>query len=66
MTCNCVSCGECGGSGFVWRSFDGEYLGDHRCDDLDEMEDCPQCEGEGISELCDECQQALEDSREDW
>ena len=38
MTCKCVFCGECDGMGTVWRSFSGKYLGNRRCDDLDELE----------------------------
>lgn len=55
MACKCVSCSECGGSGKVWRSFSGKYLGNSRCDDLDELEKCEECEGDGISEMCEEC-----------
>ena len=54
MSCNCVRCDECGGSGRVWYSFYGEYLGRYRGDDLDEMDTCPECEGYGWF-LCDEC-----------
>jgi len=55
MTCKCVICGECMGNGRVWRSFSGKYLGNNRCDDLDDMESCPDCDGSGITEICDEC-----------
>ena len=55
MTCTCIPCSECDGTGTVWYSFSGEYLGKHRCDDLDELETCSECHGSGISELCDEC-----------
>lgn len=63
--CTCVSCGECDGTGRVWFAFPGpdrggRYLGRHRGDDLDEMDTCPQCDGSGITELCDECQMAME------
>jgi hypothetical protein len=61
--CTCVSCGECGGSGTVWFAFGGrEYLGNSRCDDLDEMETCEECRGSGITEMCDYCQ----DTRDDY
>ena len=59
MACRCVACDECGGSGTVWFAFPGpdrggKYLGNHRCDDLDEMDTCPYCE-RGLVEMCDEC-----------
>jgi hypothetical protein len=60
MACACVACEECGGSGHVWRSFSGKYLGNHRCDDLDELETCEECHGSGITEMCDGCQTKLE------
>jgi hypothetical protein len=60
MTCKCVVCPECEGSGNVWRSFSGKYLGNHRCDDLDELETCEECRGSGVAEICDECQMAEE------
>jgi hypothetical protein len=61
MACECVSCGECDGTGTVWFAFPGpdragEYLGNHRCDDLDEMDSCMECGGSGIVETCYECQ----------
>lgn len=61
MTCKCVSCGECGGSGSIWRSYFGKYLGKHRCDDLDEMDCCPECGGDGIIALCGECREKWEE-----
>lgn len=59
--CSCVSCSDCGGSGNVWFSFPGpdrggRYLGNHRSDDLDEMEACANCQADGIVETCDRCQ----------
>ena len=67
--CQCVSCPECGGSGTVWFAFPGpdrggEYLGNHRSDDLDEMEMCPHCGGRGIVEACDRCAE-LEEMEQD-
>lgn len=57
--CQCVSCGECRGSGSVWYSMGGAgrgtYLGHHRWDDLDEIETCDVCGGHGIVEMCDRC-----------
>lgn len=67
MACECVRCSECGGTGDVWFSFPGptnggRYLGNHRCDDLDEMDTCPYCDGQGVTEVCYDCQLAEENS----
>lgn len=56
MSCECVQCQECKGAGHVYYAFDGSYLGSGRCDDLDEMDVCPRCEGSGLSSLCNECE----------
>lgn len=58
MACRCVSCGECSGSGRAWQDFEGRYLGSHRGDDLDELVQCFDCGGSGLSEMCDECRDA--------
>jgi hypothetical protein len=68
MACECVSCSECGGTGTVWFAFPGpdrggKYLGNHRCDDLDEIEYCMSCGGSGSVETCYECAEAMEDDR---
>lgn len=64
--CRCVRCPECRGSGHVWFAFGGrEYLGAGRCDDLDEMEGCDECQGSGITEMCDKCQREWEDYNDD-
>jgi RecJ-like exonuclease len=55
VTCRCVSCSSCEGTGNVWLDFRGKYLGNHRSDDMDELVRCEDCEGSGISEECDEC-----------
>jgi hypothetical protein len=60
MACECIKCSECGGTGYVWISFSGKYLGNHRCDDLDEMDTCESCGGDGLSDLCDGCREAIE------
>lgn len=64
MACECVRCPECHGTGSVWVSFSGDYLGNRRCDDLDEMECCPQCGGSGIDLMCEECFYAQEEEEE--
>lgn len=61
MNCECVRCGLCGGSGNVWFAFPGpdrggRFLGNHRSDDLDEMDTCPECYGAGIVEVCYHCE----------
>lgn len=61
MTCTCTPCPFCDGSGVVWWSCNGEYLGNSRCDDLDEMEACEECDGTGIDVMCDECLLAEEE-----
>jgi RecJ-like exonuclease len=55
MPCGCVICEECNGTGTVWVSFTGKYLGKNRCDDFDEIEPCESCGGSGVLEYCDEC-----------
>lgn len=64
MACTCVRCPECHGRGSVWFSFSGEYLGDHRCDDFDEMEPCEECGGSGVIKTCDECIDARDEEFE--
>jgi len=44
----------------VWFAFDGQYLGGSRCDDMDDLQICQECEGSGIIEMCDYCQDHLE------
>lgn len=62
MTCSCVPCSECNGSGSVWFAFGGRYLGRGRCDDMDELETCDECRGSGISEMCDYCREQEEEA----
>lgn len=64
MACECVSCSACGGSGNIWLDFKGRYLGQHRCDDMDEMESCEECRGRGIVEVCEACSDAEEEAYE--
>jgi len=54
----------CDGTGNVWFTFDGQYLGNHRSDDLDELERCEDCDGTGISEECDRCLDARADEED--
>jgi len=39
-------------------------MGKYKCDDLDEMDTCPDCGGDGLSFCCYECAQAMEDEEE--
>ncbi len=64
LNCKCIICAECDGTGNIWISFSGEYLGNHRCDDQDEIEECPECDGNGISDMCDDCRDALIEQQE--
>lgn len=65
MPCECVRCKECEGTGNIWISFSGKYLGHNRCDDLDEMDTCPECDGDGLSELCDDCRERIEEEEQE-
>jgi len=65
MACECVRCPECD-AGSIWISFSGKYMGKYRCDDFDEMDTCPECDGKGIIEICDECREAYEEECEDY
>jgi len=65
MKCTCISCPECNGTGTVWFAFDGEYLGSSRCDDIDDLRTCAECEGSGITEMCDYCQDQIEQEAEE-
>ena len=58
MPCTCEICKECAGNGDIWFSIGGKYLGKNRCDDLDRIDVCPYCHGDGVSEVCDECREA--------
>jgi len=46
MACKCIACGECNGNGRVRISFD------------DDLVSCPDCDGSGLSEVCEECRDA--------
>ena len=61
MTCMCVPCSECDGSGSVWFTFYGKYLGRSRCDDMDELQTCDECGGSGLVDMCDECREREEE-----
>lgn len=58
--CHCVRCDDCRGSGTIWVDWRGRYLGNHCSDDLDEPEQCENCGGRGIVEVCPRCE-LLED-----
>ncbi len=62
--CECIVCSECNGTGTVWTSFTGEYLGNHRCDDMDNLESCDECNGSGIAEECDQCAELRREEEE--
>jgi hypothetical protein len=32
-----------------------------RCDDMGDLTECPECEGRGVIEICQECAEARED-----
>lgn len=69
MTCSCTPCSECKGSGTVFYSFSGDYLGNnHRMDDMDELAVYEECGGTRIENMCDECcKRELEmDGREEF
>lgn len=53
--CTCIQCSACRGSGQIWFSCTGDYLGDNRCDDMDELEPCDFCNGSGVDDWCDYC-----------
>jgi hypothetical protein len=69
MPCQCAKCLVCKGSGVVWFAVGGRYLGPNRCDDLDEMDGCDECQGSGITETCDSCRADYEEQMDrevDW
>jgi DnaJ-class molecular chaperone len=55
--CTCVRCGECRGTGQVEYRTGGypEW----------ELESCSECRGSGITEMCDECQWAIDEAAEE-
>lgn len=65
MACTCEPCPECKGTGYVWYSIDGKYLGSSHWDDLDDCEPCELCEGEGLDVVCDECEMKYWDELND-
>lgn len=54
--CACVRCGDCGGSGSYYVDHRGHFLGQHRSDDMDDLEYCDGCGGSGIVEVCSRCE----------
>lgn len=53
--CECVPCDFCKGTGNVWRTIVGGELRKYKLDDLDELEVCPDCDGEGVVDACAYC-----------
>lgn len=65
MTCKCVTCGDCGGSGHMWRDFGSNTLHEHRTDDMGDLEPCYRCNASGIEEECDACADQREQDEAD-
>lgn len=62
MMCDCTVCHDCKGSGIAWFKYgNGEYLGRTPMDDMDDLGECPTCEGTGYSHFCRDCYQDEED-----
>lgn len=51
MTCACIRCDTCKGLGNV-------CMDDPQASEGWDLETCPDCHGTGISEKCEECQEA--------
>ena len=64
MACTCTKCPECNGTGEAWVSSDGKYLGRARIDDMDDLDTCVVCHGDGFLDCCDECRCTYEDEDE--
>jgi hypothetical protein len=62
MSCTCVYCGRCNGTGHIWVNYDhlGRVISDSGLDDLSDLDPCPECYGRGLTEMCDECREAEE------
>jgi hypothetical protein len=52
--CSCVPCDWCHGSGHVWQCLNGDIVRD-RCDDMGDLIPCPDYDGSGVSEVCENC-----------
>ena len=61
MSCQCILCEYCEGTGNVCFDMKGNYLGKNRCDDMDELMPCEECNGTGIDEICDGCQRFIDE-----
>ena len=61
MSCECVRCKTCDGSGDVYSNFRFEYIGRGCVDDFVDIVSCPYCDGRAIMEVCQECAEAQED-----
>ena len=64
MTCHCVSCPDCRGSGSLWQCLDGS-IHRNRCDDMGDLVTCDECGGSGTAEECAECIDAWLDWRDE-
>ena len=58
MSCECVPCSSCDGSGDLWFDDFGRFISIHRSDDMGHYEPCEDCDGTGIVAMCDECTEA--------
>ncbi len=60
MACTCVYCDRCRGTGHIWVNYDhlGRVISDSGLDDLSDLDSCPECNGRGITEVCEECCEA--------
>lgn len=49
MSCSCLRCDDCKGTGLIWSVQD---------DGMEESDFCEECCGSGTSDKCAECEQA--------
>jgi RecJ-like exonuclease len=63
MSCQCTYCDSCNGTGNIWVNYDplGRIIENSGMDDLSDLEQCPECDGAGITELCEECARARDE-----
>ena len=65
MACECVNCDECDGFGQVWISWSGKYIGKYKQSDCEDLDSCPDCDGDGRTFICHECE-TEEEYDEQW